>query len=566
MGPSTTTQLSTVKTMNVGDVLSRSAVRVVTVDDAWILSSTMVADRTVGVPTSSPITPAASSAVTAAVVTPETSPADVTPAVSTAAVTTAVSAAVVAPPVSTAVVTPPVAAAVLTPPVTTAVVTPPVAAVVVKPQVSAAVATPQVTAAVVTPPVVASVVTPPVASKAVTPAVAAVAIAPFVAEAVGTPGMAAACATGTTTSTSPTAATTTIPMEEPKTPQTATPTAPPAGTPTETPAVAASTVQAAARSTSSARSSAMPHFTMAAPKTAAAAALAAAFSSAGGAAARARARAATNGISPEARRVGKYLSAFLGTRASEKPVSDIAALIGLSGRIEDNNAGLRFVVHASGVSPAGDLGWASLYGEERTVDPDVLRVFGQAHAFACGREVLTRSGLPDGSPLLPLVGTNHRGGLRPAPSALPPRVPSAEDEEYLDTMKSPADNFLAPSVGIQRLARQVARARSASQSSAEVQDERPLKEGSGSASASGEASVASASASASAMEVASLEQGGVAAAGRPIDGSAISRAAGGLLPFVLETVRPPLPHNPSKSVTSFLTDLFLNRRAPVQLL
>jgi len=66
--------------------------------------------------------------------------------------------------------------------------------------------------------------------------------------------------------------------------------------------------------------------------------------------------------------------------------------------------------------------------------------------------------------------------------------------------------------------------------------------------------------------VASLEQGGVAAAGRPIDGSAIRLAAGGLLPFVLETVRPPLPHSPTKSATSFLTDLFLNRRAPVQLL
>jgi len=68
------------------------------------------------------------------------------------------------------------------------------------------------------------------------------------------------------------------------------------------------------------------------------------------------------------------------------------------------------------------------------------------------------------------------------------------------------------------------------------------------------------------MEEASLEQSRGGAAGRPIYGSAIRLPAGGLLPFELETVHAALPHNPPKSATSFLTDLFLNLRAPLELL
>jgi len=157
-------------------------------------------------------------------------------------------------------------------------------------------------------------------------------------------------------------------------------------------------------------------------------------------------------MSPEARRGGKCLSVTVGSRDSVKIVPDTAALIGPTGRIDYTNAGPRFAVRASGVSPAGDLGWENLYGEERYVDPDVLRVFWQTHALFRGREVLTRSDLPDGSPLPLLVGTNHRGDLRLAQSAFPNPVPSSEDEEYLYTMTSPADDCLPPSVCTQRLA------------------------------------------------------------------------------------------------------------------
>lgn len=548
MAPSAATPLARLNTSTVGDALSRSSVRVVTVDDAWILSSTMAADQTVGVPTCSTTTPAATPPVTVAVV---------SPTVTSAAVSTALATAVGTPGVAGAAVTPMAAATAVAPAVAAATVTPAVAAAAVKPAGATAAVTPAVAAAAVAPAIAAAAITPAVAAAVITPAVAAADV---------TPAVAVVVTTGTGATTFPTAANTTISSDAPAVNQTATPTVPLASTSAATPAVAASAVEGAGTNTSEVGATATPPKTTAVPQTAAAAALAAAVASVGGAAARARARASTSGMTPEARRVGRYLSAILGARASDKTVSDTAALIGLAGRIEDNNSGLRFIVHASGVSRAGDLGWASLYGEEGYVDPDVLRVFGQAHAFVRGREVLTRSGLPDGTPMPRLVGTNHRDGVRPAPIALPPPVPSAEDEEYLNTMTSPVDQFLPPSVGIQRLARQVARARSASQSSAEMDDERPLKEGTGRASASGNASDASATASASAMEGASMDQRGFTAAGGPIDGSAISLAAGGLLPFVLETVRPPPPHHPSKSSIGFITDLFLNRRAPVQLL
>ena len=553
MAPSAATPLARLTTCTVGDSLSRSSVRVVTVDDAWILSSTMAADQTVGLPMSSTTTPAATPSVPVAVV---------TPAVTTAAASTALTTAVGTPAVAGDVLTPAVTAAAVTPAVAAAVVTPADATAAVTPAVAAAVVTP----AVVTPAVAAAAFTPPVAPAVATPAVVATVVTPAVASAAVTPEVAAEVASVTGANTSPTAVTTSISMEAPTVNPTAAPTVPLAATSEAMPAVAASAVEGAGISTPPVGASTPAPATMEVPQTAAAAALAAAVASVGGAAARARARASTSGMSPEARRVGKYLGAILGARASDKTASDTAALIGLAGRIEDNNSGLRFIVHASGVSRAGDLGWASLYGEEGYVDPDVLRVFGQAHAFVRGREVLTRSGLLDGTPMPRLVGTSHRGGMRPAPTALPPPVPSAEDEEYLDTMTSPMDDMLPPSVDIQRLARQVARARSASQSSAEVDDERPLKESTGRASASGTASDASASAHANAIEDAPVDQNCVAAAGGRMDGSAISLAAGGLLPFVLETVRPPPPHQPSTSSIGFIADLFLNRRAPVQLL
>jgi len=110
---------------------------------------------------------------------------------------------------------------------------------------------------------------------------------------------------------------------------------------------------------------------------------------------------------------------------------------------------------------------------------------------------------------------------------------------------SPADSVLPPPFCIQRLARQVARAHSASRSSGSLNE---------SASEGGdEGGVARSSTGA---------DGGVAAG----DSSNDTEAAAPLLPLVLEYVSAPDPVTPLLAARAFMASLFLNRRATVQLL
>jgi len=348
------------------------------------------------------------------------------------------------------------------------------------------------------------------------------------------------------------------------------PTAAPQATPTAAPAAAASALAAPGVAgggivtppslTTTATLTATPTSTVAGTASAMAAAVATepaaptaafvALEEARGAAARARARAASSGQSLAMQRLGRYITAVNGRRVGAKTLEAAASMVSSAATMEDDNDNLQVVVHVSGVSTGGDLGWASIYGQASYVDPDVLRVFGQAHQFCRGRDVLSRVRLGKNAPPARLVGTCHRGGRpSPSPSAVTPIATSAEDEEYLEVFTSPADAILPPPLSIQRLARQVARARSASRSSSSLHDGLP-----GGAPPTDGA------------------EGGAGSSSTGADGGAGSSDEGdetgvvaALLPFVLESMTKPDPQTPRKSAVAFMTDLFRNRRAPVQL-
>jgi len=242
----------------------------------------------------------------------------------------------------------------------------------------------------------------------------------------------------------------------------------------------------------------------------------------------------------------RYINAVNGRNVSAKALQAAAAMVANAAAVEDGNDNLRVIIHVSGVSAGGDLGWASVYGQGPYVDPDVLRLFGQAHTFCRGRDVLTRNRFTADTPAR-LVGTLHRGGRRAAatPSNPAPLPASAEEEEQLEVFTSPADFALPPPLSIQRLARQVARAKSASRSSGS------LNEGA----SDGE------------------DEGGVARFSTGADGGAATgdmsnttEAVSPLLPFVLECVSAPDPVAPLLSALAFMSSLFFHRRAPVQLL
>jgi len=249
-------------------------------------------------------------------------------------------------------------------------------------------------------------------------------------------------------------------------------------------------------------------------------------------------------------RLGRYITAVNGRRVGAKTLEAAASMVSSAATMEDENDNLQVLVHLSGVSKGGDLGWASIYGQASYVDPDVLRVFGKAHQFCRGRDVLSRVRLGKNAPPARLVGTCHRGGRpSPNPSAITPRATSAEDEEDLEVFTSPADAILPPPLSIQRLARQVARARSASRSSSSLHDRLPG--GTPPIGAEGEAG--------------SSVTGTDGGAGSSDEGYETGVVAA-LLPFVLESMSKPDPQTPRKSALAFMTDLFLNRCAPVQLL
>jgi len=269
----------------------------------------------------------------------------------------------------------------------------------------------------------------------------------------------------------------------------------------------------------------------------------AALQEAHGAAARARARAASGAKSLAMQRFGRYLNAVNGRSVSAKTLEAAAEMVANASALEDGNDHLQVVIHLSGVSAGGDLGWESLYGQGTYVDPDVLRVFGQAHQFCRGRDVLSRN--PLAAPAR-LVGTLHRGGdVAPPPSSPAPLPVSAEEEEHLEVFTSPADSVLPPPFSIQRLARQVARARSASRSESSL-DAGSAGGGNGSA-----------------ATLSSTDALGGEASG---DNSNGSEGAVPLLPYVLECMSAPDVETPHQSALAFMKDLILNRRAPVQLL
>jgi len=101
--------------------------------------------------------------------------------------------------------------------------------------------------------------------------------------------------------------------------------------------------------------------------------------------------------------------------------------------VEDGIDDLRIFIHMSGVSAGGDLRWASVYGQGPYVDPDVLRVFGQAHTFCRRLDILSSNRLTTDTRAWP-VGTLHRGGRRvvATPSSSTPLSALAEDEEHLE--------------------------------------------------------------------------------------------------------------------------------------
>jgi len=271
----------------------------------------------------------------------------------------------------------------------------------------------------------------------------------------------------------------------------------------------------------------------------------AALQEASGAAARACGRAVTINQTAAMQRLGRYINAVNGRSASGKTLNDVAAMVASASAVEDGNDNLQVVIHISGVSTVGDLSWESIFGRGAYVDPDVLRIFGKAHQFCRRRDVLSRARLAADAAAR-LVGTIHRGqNAVPTPNSPTPIATTAEDEEMLDAFTSPADDILRPPVSIKRLARKVARAHSASPSSSPVGDILPDPSSAGSA-----------------VNFSTVSDVGAASG---VEGDRAQLPGAGI-PFVLESITPPAPVTPVKSAVDFMTDLFLNRRAPVQLL
>jgi len=266
------------------------------------------------------------------------------------------------------------------------------------------------------------------------------------------------------------------------------------------------------------------------------------------------------------KRLSLYASAVKGGRVLDNAVEDLASVISAASRVEDIHPELRLVVHLSGVSASGELGWASLFGDHAYVDPDVLRVFGQAHQFCRARDVLQRTSLFASCPSATLVGTCHRGGVQPSAAAPLPPSPTAADLEMLHAMVAPQlDDINPPPLDIQRLARLAARAEEASRSPSPLLDQLPLTDG-------------------GAMPAAGASSGGGPADdgggghsnwegqgdGRTDQRRATRLLEGlnvpGVVPFVLETLSPPKPHKPTISAFRFMATIMLNRRAPITLL
>jgi len=93
------------------------------------------------------------------------------------------------------------------------------------------------------------------------------------------------------------------------------------------------------------------------------------------------------------KRLSLSVSAVKGGTLLENAVKNLASVFLAASRVGDTHPELRSVVHLSGVLAGGELGWASLFGDNAYVDPDVLRFFGQAHHVFRARDVLQRTSL-----------------------------------------------------------------------------------------------------------------------------------------------------------------------------
>jgi len=338
----------------------------------------------------------------------------------------------------------------------------------------------------------------------------------------------------------------------------------PAGTPTTTPAVATPVATLGVTgATSPARRAPAASSGAPSPCGIVAASPAAMLEASSAAAAQARARAHTSAMAMALRRLSKYAMVVKGSKVSDKALEELASVVKFASQFEDAEPGLQLVVHLSGVTPGGELGWASIYGDGAYVDPDVLRVFAIAHQFCRGRDLLVTTGLAANCPPARLAGTLHRDGVPPTPLSAAPPSPSVADLEFMDaTLEPQLDRVRPPSVGIQRLARQAARARSASTSWSASP---PPDGGSrdvwvGSSPVNGrDAVAASGRTNSSGVECGGDEDG--ARVARLLSGF----GADGLLPFVLETLRPPEPVTASFLAVDFMSRIF-KRRAPITLL
>lgn len=138
-----------------------------------------------------------------------------------------------------------------------------------------------------------------------------------------------------------------------------------------------------------------------------------------------------------------------GGRVDDKTLAATADMVAAATRLEELNPTLRMMVHMSGVDGAGAVTFASIYGTDRAVDSDVLRVMSQVHQFVRGRDSLRGVTLPVGGRPAQLVDDDSQGF-----GTLPPGMTL---RDYVDLMTSAADDLLPPPLSIQRMARRLSR-------------------------------------------------------------------------------------------------------------
>eukprot|EP00168_Porphyra_purpurea_P020472 TRINITY_DN8639_c0_g1_i1.p1 TRINITY_DN8639_c0_g1~~TRINITY_DN8639_c0_g1_i1.p1 ORF type:complete len:329 (-),score=50.99 TRINITY_DN8639_c0_g1_i1:536-1468(-) len=179
------------------------------------------------------------------------------------------------------------------------------------------------------------------------------------------------------------------------------------------------------------------------------------------AAAQTHARAQTSAMEMALRRLSRYRTAAKGSKVTEKALEDLASVIKFASHFEEAEPGLRMVVHLSGVTPGGELGWASIYGDGIYVDLDILRVFAIAHQFFRGRDLLVTTGPAANYPPARLAGKLHRDCVPPTPLACAASAPSVAYLKFMEATLAPQLDGVRPrrSVSSDSLAKLLARGR-----------------------------------------------------------------------------------------------------------